>query len=136
MSDKVDVLSNPSASCPCGSAEVYDRCCGVYHRGQTAPGPEALMRSRYSAYVLRLEDYLLQSWHPSRRPVDISLPGPAELEWLGLKVRRVQQIDSDHATVAFEARCRSSGKRETLRELSRFVREDACWYYLDGDLLR
>ncbi|MFM0874673.1 YchJ family metal-binding protein, partial [Klebsiella pneumoniae] len=45
-------------SCPCGSGDPLDDCCGRYHQGHPAPTAEALMRSRYSAYGLGLVDYL------------------------------------------------------------------------------
>src|SRR5690606_13083917 len=45
-------------NCPCGSGDSLDQCCGRYHAGTAAPSAERLMRSRYSAYVLGLIDYL------------------------------------------------------------------------------
>lgn len=54
-------------SCPCGAGD-YAACCGRYHNGIPAPDAGSLMRSRYSAYVLKLEPYLLASWHTSTRP--------------------------------------------------------------------
>ena len=91
------------------------------------------MRSRYSAYVLGLRDYLLASWHASRRPPHLLLD-PAR-RWLGLDVRAVREIDPDQAEVEFVARSRVGGGRaERLHELSRFVREGEHWYYVDGDI--
>ena len=55
--------------CPCGGGRTYASCCGAWHAGTPAPSAEALMRSRYSAYVFGLEDYLLATWHRSTRPV-------------------------------------------------------------------
>ena len=50
-----------TASCPCGSEKTYEDCCGPWHAGFKtgvhAPTPEALMRSRYRAYVLGLIEY-------------------------------------------------------------------------------
>ena len=90
------------------------------------------MRSRYSAYVLGLADYLLDTWHPSTRPASIE-PDPPGLKWLGLEVRRHDQPSADHATVEFVARSRLGGRAHRLHELSRFVREDERWFYVDGD---
>jgi SEC-C motif-containing protein len=101
--------------------------------GVHAPTPEALMRSRYSAYVLGLSDYLLATWHPRTRPAAIE-PDPPGLKWLGLEVRRHEQQDADHATVEFIARSKQGGRAARLHELSRFVREDGRWYYVDGDM--
>ena len=91
------------------------------------------MRSRYSAFVLGLLDYLRDTWHPSTRPADLE-PLPAGLRWLGLDVRRHVQRDADHAIVEFVARSKLGGKAERLHETSRFVREDGRWFYVDGNL--
>jgi SEC-C motif-containing protein len=122
--------------CPCGSGRAYAQCCGRWHAGPThlqAPDATALMRSRYSAYVLELADYLLATWHPSTRPPSIA-PGEPGLKWLGLEVKRHLAIDTEHATVEFVARSKLGGRAHRLHETSRFVREDGRWYYVDGDV--
>lgn len=88
------------------------------------------MRSRYSAFVLRLEDYLLATWHPSTRPAGLDL-GAAPPKWLGLQVKAHSATD-DTASVEFIARCRVGGRAQRLHEVSRFVREEGCWYYVSG----
>jgi len=121
------------AACPCDSGQAYGDCCGRWHAGMAAgvyaPTPEALMRSRYSAYVLGLLDYLLATWHPSTSPGDLELP---PVKWLGLEVRHAQTT-GDAGVVEFVARCRDSGRGVRLHEISRFVREDRRWLYIDGD---
>lgn len=94
------------------------------------------MRSRYSAYVLGHEDYLLATWHAATRPEALGLssghPAPA---WLGLEVRTAGSLDHDHATVEFVARYRLGGSpARRLHETSRFVREAGRWYYVDGTI--
>lgn len=122
--------------CPCGNPAGYTACCGLLHEGAAATTAEQLMRSRYSAYVLKREDYLLASWHPDTRPASLRLAAqqpPAS--WLGLEVRCAQQVDDEHATVEFVARYRLGGGRaQRQHETSRFVRNDGRWYYLDGEL--
>ena len=100
---------NPSHArmpCPCGSDVIYPQCCGRWHEGLAdgvgAPTPEALMRSRYSAYVLGLPDYLLATWHPSTAPGDLEL---SPVKWLGLEVRHAQ-AQGDAGVVEFVARLR------------------------------
>jgi SEC-C motif-containing protein len=122
--------------CPCrGSTDAlpYDACCGRYHAGSPAPTAEALMRSRYSAFVLDELDHLLTTWYASTRPASLT-PNPAGLKWLGLDVRRHVVIDADHATVEFVARHKLGGRAERLHEISRFVREEERWYYVDGNV--
>ena len=127
-------MKKPPQLCPCGSDLPYANCCQPWHAGllggQYAPTPEALMRSRYSAYVLGLIDYLVATWHPSTAPGDLELQ---PIKWLGLQVKRHEQPDENHATVEFVARYRIAGRGHRLHEVSRFVREDGCWYYLDGE---
>jgi len=124
--------------CPCGTSPALPcaDCCGRYHAGPLhllAPTAEALMRSRYSAYVLDLTDYLRATWYPSTRPAMIE-PNPPGLKWLGLEVRQHTLQDADHASVEFVARSKLGGRAQRLHETSRFVREDRRWYYVDGDL--
>ena len=121
-----------SDSCPCGSGQPYGRCCAPWHEGAAPPTAEALMRSRYSAYVLKLEDYLLATWHPDTRPSELDLAADGS-KWLGLEVKKHTEQDATHATVEFVARYRIAGKGHRLHEISRFVREDGRWYYRDGD---
>lgn len=123
-----------AGDCPCASGRAYADCCAPLHGGQAAVTAEALMRSRYCAYALGLEDYLLATWHPSTRPPVLHLADEAGTKWLGLEVKKHRQQDDSHATVEFVARCRVGGRGHRLCELSRFVLEDGRWYYVDGDL--
>lgn len=123
------------SDCPCGRGLPYAQCCGRYvedFEGLPAPDAEALMRSRYSAFVLERGDYLRGTWHASKRPSTIRFdPGT---KWLGLEVRDFKVLDDTHAEVEFVARQRDqSGRAVRLHERSRFVREDGRWYYVDGD---
>ena len=89
------------------------------------------MRSRYSAYTLGLEDYLLATWHASTRPAALNLGAETKPKWLGLEVKAHAARD-DTATVEFVARCRVGGRAQRMHELSRFVHEDGRWFYVDG----
>jgi len=119
-----------SAACPCGGAQ-YETCCGRWHRGETPASAGQLMRSRYSAYVLGLYDYLHATWHPRTRPSLQELQGDGDARWLGLEVKREQER-CDEATVEFVARYKTGGRAHRLHEVSRFLREGGRWYYLDG----
>jgi SEC-C motif-containing protein len=92
------------------------------------------MRARYSAYVLKLEDYLLATWHASTRPANLDLSSDAG-KWLGLEVKCFEVQSADAATVEFVARYKLAGRAQRLHELSRFVREEGRWFYVDGDFL-
>jgi SEC-C motif-containing protein len=126
--------SNPS--CPCGSSRSYSECCGRWHDGPQAlqaPTAEALMRSRYSAFVLDNLPYLLATWHPRTRPASLD-PNPPGLKWLGLQIKAAANQDAEHATVEFVARSRLDGRASRIHETSRFLRENGQWFYLDGDV--
>ena len=118
-------------ACPCGSNKATPECCGRWHAGEAAPDAEALMRSRYSAYVLGLRDYLLATWHDSTRPQALEME-PAT-RWLGLSVKQHLVTGPDTAEVEFIARYRvGGGSAVRLHEHSRFVREQGHWFYVDG----
>ncbi len=135
--------------CPCGKGE-YASCCGRYHEGvpafdaeslmkplairpgrQTTPADAlVMMRSRYSAYVMELEPYLLYTWHPDTRPKKIDFDERAK--WLGLEIRACALQSADCATVEFVARFKIAGRAHRLHEISRFVLEGKDWLYVDG----
>lgn len=131
------------AVCPCGGQPAgtpYVGCCARYieHFADTpAPDAQALMRSRYSAFVRGNAAYLQATWHASTRPATLDLePG---VQWLGLQVRQHRVLDEAHAEVEFVARSRAGGgPAQRLHERSRFVREpDGArqrWFYVDGVL--
>jgi SEC-C motif-containing protein len=128
-------MKNQSNLCPCGNTKPYTACCAPYvERNEPAPTAEALMRSRYTAYTLLREDYVLATWHTSTRPASLELAADAATKWIGLDVKRHEQQDSEHAIVEFVARYKVNGRAHRLHEVSRFVREDGRWFYLDGDL--
>ena len=124
-------------SCPCGSHLTLDQCCGRYHQGELAPSPEALMRSRYTAFVLGLNDYLLATWHPTTRPAELALD--AETEWKSLSIVSAEPPSDSRGSVHFRACFYSQGAQEgvqkgwhVLEEVSRFVNEQQRWWYIDG----
>lgn len=93
------------------------------------------MRSRYTAYTLMREDYLLATWHPSTRPATLGLAQEVSTKWIGLEVKRHELQDAEHAIVEFVARHKANGRAQRLHEVSRFVREAGRWFYVDGDLI-
>jgi SEC-C motif-containing protein len=123
-------MKNP---CPCASAHEYKTCCGQYHSGkQTAPTAEALMRSRYSAYVLQLTRYLFKTWHPSTRPTYQSLLQQDDIQWLSLKITQIEQgIREDHnGMVTFVATYVEKGQVKQFTEVSEFIKIKKQWVYI------
>ena len=125
-----------SALCPCGSGAPLDSCCGRYHAGLAAPSAEALMRSRYSAYVLELVDYLVGTTLPAQQAAldrESIRQWSAQSTWLGLEVKRAEQMagNPEHAWVTFEAHWRDADAAHSHEERSAFVRHDQRWYFID-----
>lgn len=121
--------------CPCGRHLAYETCCGRWHAGAPAPDAESLMRSRYTAYVMKLEDYLMATWAIDQRPERLDLhTGPAP-KWIGLEVKRHTPTGADSAIVEFVARYKIGGRACRIHEASRFVRTDDRWFYVDGDII-
>ena len=121
--------------CLCGSRRKASECCLPLISGaDKARDPEQLMRSRYSAYCLVEADYLLQTWHYTTRPQQLTLED--ELNWTGLNVLKVVEpaLVSAEMTgfVEFVASYRCAGKAGKMHERSRFQLLDGDWYYVDG----
>ncbi|WP_338682978.1 YchJ family protein [Streptomyces acidiscabies] len=116
--------------CPCGLPQSYDACCGRYHAGPVAaPTAEALMRSRYSAFVKGNSAYLVRTWHPRTRPGNLELdPG---MRWTGLEILATQDGTAFHSKGVVEFR--ASYRGGALHEVSRFERVDGAWVYVDGE---
>ena len=92
------------------------------------------MRSRYSAYALCLEGYLLDTWHPSTRPQHIAFD--PHLRWLQLRVLDAKFTGAATAEVECIARYRvGGGTAARLHERSRFVLDSGRWFYVKGDIV-
>lgn len=91
------------------------------------------MRSRYCAFVMKNEPYLLETWHSTKRPE--SIPFEAGIKWLGLTIVNDNER-AGQAEVEFIARFRiGGGSAARLHERSRFVKEAGRWFYVDGQLM-
>jgi SEC-C motif-containing protein len=126
-----------NAACLCGSGLGYVFCCGAFIDNGVLPAIAVqLMRSRYTAYVLAREDYLLRTWHGSTRPGQLDLQNAGSVKWLGLKILRCEAggVTDHEAMVEFVARYQINGRVERLQEASRFVREAGQWLYVDGQI--
>lgn len=119
---------NETANLPC-----YGQCCGPLHEGKAwAETAEQLMRSRFSAFVLENEDYLLASWHPDKRPA--SLEFDPQIKWLGLNIKATQagQKSDIEGWVKFVARYKIAGKAGRIEEYSYFIKDNERWLYVDA----
>ncbi len=123
--------------CPCGLHAHYSACCKVFIDGvKNAETAELLMRSRYTAYVVKDVDYLLKTWHFAGRPDEID---PASIPtWTGLTIVRTEegQADDSEGIVEFKAQAQDGQQSWQLHEVSNFVKDEDQWYYVDGDIVK
>lgn len=119
--------------CYCGSNIPFGECCALYINGiQKAPSAVALMRSRYTAYVVQNADYLIATTHLSTRKLfskEEILTWSQENKWLRLEV-----LASTETTVTFKAYFLDPEmKAQTHHEHSTFKKEGDVWYYVTGE---
>lgn len=129
------ILMNDS-SCVCGSGQVYSACCQPFHLQQSYPKTaEQLMRSRYVAFVLKLEDYLLQTWAKRTRPQSPLNLAQEATEWTGLAILAKKQgrAQDTKGWVKFKAQFDLDGQADQFIEKSVFERDaQGHWCYVKG----
>jgi SEC-C motif-containing protein len=115
---------------------MFDDCCSPLLDGrQNAATAEMLMRSRYTAYVLKNESYLLQTWHESSRPAQLNLDQD-NIQWLGLQVIECEEggMNDETGKVEFIASYKAGGKNQRIHERSCFVKQNMHWCYVGGEI--
>ncbi|MDU8924927.1 YchJ family protein [Pasteurellaceae bacterium LIM206] len=122
--------------CPCQSGKTYADCCRPLHsRKIAAATAEQLMRSRYTAYVLKNIDYIVATTVPSQQPLlkRTELQQWADdIRWTGLQiVQHKENLDKLHSQVEFNASFITAEGKRTHHELSLFVNINRCWYFVD-----
>lgn len=136
---RYSMIGNSMSMCPCNSELELGRCCGPLLSGALASTPEALMRSRYTAFTQNNLDYIegtcsedaLASF--SRVDFERSLP---ETTWAGFEVRSSSPTDelSTEGFVTFTVRYRFKERDMSQSELARFVKIDGRWLYNDSEI--
>ncbi len=125
--------------CPCGSGLKYSECCEPILKGERpAETAEQMMRARYSAYATGETDYLLTSLHPDQREshdAEGTHQWAHNADWQGLEIVDTQNggVEDDEGQVEFKATFDYQGQKETHHELAHFKKEDAVWYYTEGE---
>lgn len=125
------MLTNSATLCPCGSNKTYNDCCGQFINGSQYPdSAEQLMHSRYSAYVLKNENYLLKSWHASTCPDSLDLKDDST-QWKRLKIISASGNNVNFVAY-FTQDTLNKEKIYALTETSHFVK-DKIWQYINGE---
>jgi SEC-C motif-containing protein len=128
--------------CFCGATETFEHCCKPIIDGtQPAPTAQALMRSRYSAYVIVASQYLIDSTHISQRAsyskVDIEA-WAKESNWQKLEIFDCKKGLSDDSVGEVEFKAYFQDSKNTLQihhERSVFEKENEDWFYLNGTII-
>jgi SEC-C motif-containing protein len=115
---------------------AYEECCRLYHSGEKqAPTAEALMRSRFTAFAMKDQAYILETWDSTNRPSKVDFPKDA-IKWNRLEVvEKKKGGDKDvKGIVEFKAYYLLDGDQYVVNEVSRFHKNQGRWYYLDGKI--
>ncbi|BAI73142.1 hypothetical protein AZL_025040 [Azospirillum sp. B510] len=124
------------SSCPCGSSRPFEECCGPILAGEPAPSAEALMRSRYTAFVRHDLDHVERTHAPEIRE-DFNRAEAermvAEAEWQRLDILRASE-EGDAGQVEFLIHFRRDGQELRHHERASFRREDGRWLYVSGEI--
>lgn len=136
------------SSCPCKSGASYQDCCLPLHQGNSvADSPEALMRSRYCAFVMELAPYIYAT-HSLVTRDNVSVESieqwNKQCHWCGLEIVTTAS-DKRANKVEFIAWYKEGEQLKQHHELSLFKSEpldslfsqhieltpapEAVWYY-------
>ncbi|TDR77659.1 YchJ family metal-binding protein [Photobacterium lutimaris] len=133
-------MTQQTLSCPCGSQRPLAECCQPIHQNPSlATHPEQLMRSRYSAHVLGLVDYVVATYHPSCEAEEHreAIAESVASQWLGLEVINSEIATESEGFVEFKAFYQDGDEQYCLHERSRFLKETVNgqqqWFYIDGE---
>jgi len=129
---------NETKNCPCGSGVEYADCCEPYITGaKNAPTAEALMRSRYSAYVKHAIDYIIGTCIEGDSMSREGITDWSEKSnWLGLKIISVKNggTDDSKGIVVFEATYERKGLKNIHSEIAKFAKQEDRWFFVDGKI--
>jgi len=124
--------------CYCGLDQSYEDCCGRFHQGQSAETAEALVRSRYSAYVVGDLAYVRRTAAGKALQEAVNLEAANEqstIAWKQLEIIRCEEggKHDNEGVVIFSAYFQNPDKPiEVMHEKSLFKKINGAWFYVDG----
>lgn len=127
-------MSTQATNCLCGSPITYQQCCELLHAGPAyALTTEALLRSRFTAYAMHNEAYLLTTWDPTTRPASVDFSKDTG-EWKKLEIIMTKKgsAKDSKGIIEFKAFFTVEGEPRVMNEISRFIKKQGRWLYLDG----
>ena len=131
-----------NSPCPCGSRKKYKKCCKIYHNGVNPKSALALMKSRYSAFVVEDTKYIMKTTHKDNPDFTSNLQSwnnsilqfSKNSDFLGLEI--IDFIDDENISfVTFKALISQDNKDISFIEKSKFLKEDNIWKYHSGEFL-
>jgi SEC-C motif-containing protein len=126
-----------STDCPCGSSKALASCCQPLLDGEPASGPEQLMRSRFTAFVVKNLDYIMNTTDPQTLH-DFDMEGTkawaATSEFFKLEILKAS-AEGNKGMVEFKAHFRTGDKEQIHHEISKFRKQAGVWYFRDGKLV-
>ncbi|MEO1288543.1 MAG: YchJ family metal-binding protein [Chloroflexota bacterium] len=129
---------SPNESCPCESGKKYKKCCRRYHNGMKIPTPTDLVRARWSAYALKLPDFIMQTTHPDNPDYDANFAKwrvRVEAYCLRNIFHKLEIVSAEDDKVTYRAEILAFMSQPTaITEDSVFAQKDGDWLYLDGEL--
>jgi len=123
-------------TCPCGLGAEYETCCEKFHTGVEFPQTaEALMRSRYSAFVKHEIAYLKETtWPVYQKKFDEAGYSTRAKDsiWLGLTIVSTEdgREEDTKGAVTFIAKSMMGGEMQEQHEKSLFKKKQGRWYYV------
>ncbi len=118
--------------CYCDSEQSYEACCGRFIEGEALPQSAVeLMRSRYTAYVLRRGTYLYKTCSQALKdPESIEAINRDTTRWLKLEIKTFSEKE-----VTFMAYFFAEHDVQVMKEHSFFIHENGEWKYDRGEML-
>jgi SEC-C motif domain protein len=134
------------SDCPCRILDTkkiaFDDCCAPFLKGtKKAPSAEAMMRSRYTAYVVKNIDYIDQTQLNEKHEVfnkEEALKWAESSEWMGLEIKGTKKgsENDDTGVVEFVAhyKDKTSGTELRHHETSLFQKQNNEWRFKEGNI--
>ncbi len=130
---------NLTDKCPCGSGKTYGECCQPLISGKAkAATAEALMRARYTSYVVHAIDFIINTCEKGEKIAEIDRKATEDWSnkssWQGLKILRTEngKENDEEGVVEFEATYSQKGVRDVHHEIAAFKKIDGEWLYTEG----
>lgn len=129
------MTNKTTALCPCQSSKNYADCCAVFHHQKALPETaEQLMRSRYSAYVLKNIPYIVETTVPNQQAhlnVQALQDWADNTQWLGLQILKTETLTKSQSAVEFNALFQGEEGEQSHQERSIFINIEGRWYFVD-----